>query len=143
MGVLEVKNLSIGYRNKDQVKVIQHDINVSLEKGQIISLMGQNGVGKTTFIKTISGLLDQLGGEILYGGKSVEKLSKLELAQQLSVVLTEKPYSQTFPFWNLSPLVDTLIQGGWAHYLYMIKKSLIGLFLKHISITWRIGKYTS
>ena len=124
MGVLEVKNLSIGYRNKDQAKVIQHDINVSLEKGQIISLMGQNGVGKTTFIKTISGLLDQLGGEILYGGKSVEKLSKLELAQQLSVVLTEKPYSQ-----NLSVLELIAIgrhpYSGWLGTLSSHDKEII------------------
>ena len=99
MSLLEVKNLSIGYPSKDQNKVIQSEISVSLESGQIVSLMGQNGVGKTTFIKTISGLLNPIKGEILFDGRPLEQLSAADMSKKLSVVLTEKPYAQ-----NLSVL---------------------------------------
>ena len=99
MNALEVNKLSIGYPDKKGDKVIQSDINLSLKAGQIISLMGQNGVGKTTFIKTISGLLEKLSGEVLYNNIPLAQLSPQQLARELSVVLTEKPYSQ-----NLSVL---------------------------------------
>ncbi|MAE86876.1 MAG: ATP-binding protein [Flammeovirgaceae bacterium] len=135
MGVLEVKNLCIGYENKGQTKVIQKDINLSLERGQIISLMGQNGVGKTTFIKTISGLLDQLSGEIVYNGKSITRLSKLELARQLSVVLTEKPYSQ-----NLSVLELIAIgrhpYSGWMGTLSEHDKKIIDWAISETHINY-------
>lgn len=99
MSLLEVKNLSIGYSNGKSTKLIQKGINLQLDAGQIVSLMGQNGVGKTTFIKTISGLLPSLAGDVLYQGNNLKKISKGDMAKEMSVVLTEKPYSQ-----NLSVL---------------------------------------
>ncbi len=95
MKLLETKSLSIGYESSGQSpKVLQSDINVQISSGEIISLMGQNGVGKTTFIKTLSGLLPKLKGEVLYENKPLQQLSKLDLAKRLSIVLTEKPFSQ-------------------------------------------------
>lgn len=93
MELLKTHSLKIGYREKDSEKVLQKNINISLEKGQIISLVGQNGVGKTTFIKTLSGLLEPLDGEVFFDSRNLKEIPKNLLATKFSVVLTEKPVS--------------------------------------------------
>ncbi len=52
MKLIHTQSLAIGYIEGRTNKVLQENINLSLSSGEIISLMGQNGVGKTTFIKT-------------------------------------------------------------------------------------------
>lgn len=94
MKLLTTKELTIGHTGrKGEQKVLQKNINVSVESGEIVSLMGQNGVGKTTFIKTISGLLPRLAGDIYYNHTALEELSPNQLARQLSIVLTERPHA--------------------------------------------------
>ncbi|MEQ8240712.1 MAG: ABC transporter ATP-binding protein [Cyclobacteriaceae bacterium] len=93
MSLFQTKNLSIGYRDKTGNKVLQKELNLTIQAGDIVSLMGQNGVGKTTFIKTISGLLEPLGGDIFYSNKPLSQLTPQSLSKQLSLVLTEKPFS--------------------------------------------------
>lgn len=99
MNLLETKSLAIGYRLGREERVIQQDISVQVKPGEIVSLMGQNGVGKTTFIKTVSGLLPALGGEVYYGEMPLNRLSNPELARTLSLVLTDRSFS-----YNLSVL---------------------------------------
>ena len=50
MKLIHTQSLAIGYTEGRSNKVLQENINLSLSSGEIISLMGQNGVGKTTFI---------------------------------------------------------------------------------------------
>ncbi len=93
-GLLETKSLTIGYSQSAGTKILQQDLSLSIAKGETISLMGQNGVGKSTFIKTISGLIPALGGEVFIQNQKISALSKNEMARSMSVVLTEKPYAQ-------------------------------------------------
>ena len=88
MSLFHTTQLSIGYSSD---KPIQQNINISLEKGQIISLMGQNGVGKTTFLKTIAKLIPVISGEVFYDKQSLRVLSTFDLSRRLSLVLTERP----------------------------------------------------
>lgn len=91
--LLHTQNLSIGYQENKSRKILQKGMNLELCEGEIISLIGQNGVGKTTFIKTISGLLPSQGGEIYFSDVLLEKLNRNALAKKFSVVLTDKPSS--------------------------------------------------
>ena len=93
MSLLETKSLSIGYHSKNEHKQLQQDINVVLNKGEIVSLMGQNGVGKTTFIKSIAGLHTPLSGEVFIDRNNLNSLSQSDLSKKISLVLTEKPFS--------------------------------------------------
>lgn len=93
MKLLETRSLSIGYQEHEAANPLQKDINVHLRPGEIVSLMGQNGVGKTTFIKTIAGLLPKLSGEVFYQSKNLKHFSANKLAKELALVLTEKPFS--------------------------------------------------
>lgn len=65
--LLECKNVYKNYGKKEVLK----DVNLKIEEGKIIGLLGKNGSGKTTLIKAINGLLSVNKGEILIGGKKI------------------------------------------------------------------------
>ena len=93
MKLMHTQSLTIGYTEGRTNKVLQENINLSLASGEIISLMGQNGVGKTTFIKTLSGLHKGISGSVYHQDRLIDEISKSSLARQISVVLTEKPFA--------------------------------------------------
>lgn len=69
MAMLEVKDLAVNYGVINAVKGVSFKIN----EGEIVSLIGANGAGKTTILKTISGLLKSVGGTITYEGREIQK----------------------------------------------------------------------
>ena len=70
--LLEVKHVNKSFNNKEILK----DVNIKIDGGKIIGLLGKNGAGKTTLIKLINDLLTPTSGEILVNGKSVGIESK-------------------------------------------------------------------
>ena len=70
--LLEVKHINKSFNNKEILK----DVNIKIDGGKIIGLLGKNGAGKTTLIKLINDLLTPTSGEILVNGKSVGIESK-------------------------------------------------------------------
>ncbi len=75
--LIEVKNLDVSYGD---VQVLW-DINIQIERGMVVSLVGSNGAGKTTFLRALSGLLKYKNGDILYDGKSLKNLSSDEIVE--------------------------------------------------------------
>ncbi|WP_062352231.1 ABC transporter ATP-binding protein [Bacillus kwashiorkori] len=69
MGLLEIKNLTGGYTKKNVLK----NINFSVNKGEIVALIGLNGAGKSTTIKHIIGLMEPKTGEITIDGKTMKE----------------------------------------------------------------------
>lgn len=88
--IIETKNLSIGYTSKKQVTTIASNLNISLKKGNLVCLLGQNGIGKTTLLRTLTGVQPLLNGSISINQKELHKYNNLELAKNISLVLTEK-----------------------------------------------------
>lgn len=88
--ILSTINLSIGYRNKNAKVTIAENLNLNLVSGKLISLIGANGIGKSTLLRTITGIQKPLSGKVLLSDKDITTFKPLELAQNLSVVLTEK-----------------------------------------------------
>ncbi|MEY4959293.1 MAG: ABC transporter ATP-binding protein [Streptomycetaceae bacterium] len=66
--LLEVKNLKVGYGKIIAVK----DISITVNQGEIVTLIGSNGAGKSTTLRTISGLLKPKSGEILFEGNRID-----------------------------------------------------------------------
>ena len=84
---LLANNLSIGYGND---KIIFSDISFAAAEGDLIALLGVNGIGKSTLLRTISGLQKSVSGRILIEGKELQSLSVQERAKLISIVLTER-----------------------------------------------------
>lgn len=84
--VLECKSLTAGYNKKSVVS----DVNVEINRGEIVTIIGANGAGKSTVLKTIAGLLPAIDGNILFDGKNLNDISSKEKARKLSVLLTDK-----------------------------------------------------
>jgi iron complex transport system ATP-binding protein len=88
--ILSASNISIGYSNKKETTVVASQVTVSLEKGKLTALIGANGIGKSTLLRTLIGIQSPLSGKVFLKEKDIHSLDNLTLAQHLSVVLTDK-----------------------------------------------------
>ncbi|WP_282055182.1 ABC transporter ATP-binding protein [Maribacter luteus] len=86
---LKVNDLSIGYRNKNEMTVIAKELDFQLEQGELAAIVGVNGIGKSTLLRTLGNVQSKLSGSIQLDGKDLKKHSPIELASTISVVLTE------------------------------------------------------
>lgn len=88
--ILKTSDLSIGYKSKKETVTIAENLNLNLLSGKLISLIGANGIGKSTLLRTITGIQKPLSGKVFLSDQDITTFKPLELAQNLSVVLTEK-----------------------------------------------------
>ena len=82
-----MNQLSVGYNGRPLIS----DINVELERGQILTLIGPNGSGKSTILKSISQHLPIISGNVMLDGEDMEEMSFKELSTKVAVVLTTRP----------------------------------------------------
>ena len=104
MEVLKTTDLTIGYKSNKQTKIIASNISISLQAGKLISLIGSNGIGKSTFLKTISGIIPPIVGNVHLNSKEIKNYAANELAENLSLVLTEKLPTSTLSVYELIAL---------------------------------------
>ncbi len=102
---LRIKNLTCGYRNKPTLCQVSFEV----AEGELLSILGPNGVGKTTLFKTILGLIEALGGEIMIDQENIHALSPANLAKLIAYV----PQSQYLPF--PFRVIDIVVMGRLAH----------------------------
>lgn len=103
--VLEIKNLNVQYKtkgtvfNKEKVVNAVNDLNLSIEKGEIIAVAGESGCGKSTLASAICRLIPVASGEILFHGVDILKLKgkKLKVYRQALQMIFQNPYSSLNP----------------------------------------------
>ena len=83
--ILKAEALSIGYKTKKVETIVGSHINFELQKGQLIGLVGANGIGKSTLLRTLIKVQPALSGRISLNDKDLNANSTLELAKQLIV----------------------------------------------------------
>lgn len=88
--ILITSHLNIGYKSKKGVTTIAENLNLNLETGKLITLIGANGIGKSTLLRTLTGIQKPLSGNVYLNERNISDYQPLELAQNLSLVLTEK-----------------------------------------------------
>ena len=88
--ILTTSNLSVGYSSKKVTNTIASNINLTLKKGELIALIGANGIGKSTLLRTLIGIQPPLSGNVILNGKNISDYNSISFAQNLSIVLTEK-----------------------------------------------------
>lgn len=101
---LSVKNLVCGYGGKS----VTGKITLKVEPGEVLCVLGPNGVGKSTFFKTIQGFLKPVGGEVEYNGKAIQEWDRESLARHIAYV--PQVQSQPFPF----NVIEVVVMGRAA-----------------------------
>ena len=86
MNSIETKNINIAYGN---VNIVE-DLNLEIPKGKITTIIGANGCGKSTILKTIARSLKAKSGDIYINSKNINEQSSKEIARKMAVV-TGKP----------------------------------------------------
>lgn len=94
--MINIHSLSIGYKQKRKINCLQKDINFSCNEGDFTLLIGKNGCGKSTLIKTIYGILPPFSGTISVNKQDISDFSIHERSKLISVVLTKRIYSEKF-----------------------------------------------
>ena len=83
---IRLDNLAVGYQGKPLI----HNINIGINKGEIVTLIGPNGSGKSTILKSITRQLKWIAGNVFYDDTSLLELSYKDMASKMAVVLTER-----------------------------------------------------
>ncbi|SDS64009.1 iron complex transport system ATP-binding protein [Formosa sp. Hel1_31_208] len=102
--ILKTKDLSIGYTSKKETSVISKNINIELNQGELIGLVGANGIGKSTLLRTLTTIQAPIDGSILLNEKTISDYTSRELAQTMSLVLTEQLISKNLSVFELVAL---------------------------------------
>ena len=87
---LSLNDLYIGYDDDASRHVVAEALNASLTGGTMTCLVGSNGVGKSTLMRTLSGFQPALGGEVRIDGCELSSYTPRELSERVGVVLTER-----------------------------------------------------
>ena len=89
--ILATEHLSIGYApRRGPRRVVASNLNLTLHAGEVVCLLGPNGVGKSTLLRTLVGMQPPLDGRVWLDGVDLSTLSAREIARRVSVVLTER-----------------------------------------------------
>jgi iron complex transport system ATP-binding protein len=121
METVVLHNLSIGYTAKGNDRVVASGLNAAIKSGELTCLLGQNGIGKSTLLRTLSAFQPALAGEIFIqrqesGDKSQEigTFTDKELSRLIGVVLTEKPDVQNMTVTELVGMGRSPYTGFWG-----------------------------
>ena len=111
---VELRDLCIGYKTSHSVRCVADHITANISCGQLTCLLGRNGVGKSTLLRTLSGFQPRLGGNITVMGRPLDDYSDRELARTLGVVLTERPDMQHTTVFELVAMGRSPYTGFWG-----------------------------
>ena len=105
MSVLEVKNLNLGFQNEDKFRQALFDVSLTLEKGKMLSVVGESGCGKSMTAMSILGLIPKTaritGGKILFNGENLLTKTKSEMQHIRGAKIALIPQD---PMTSLNPL---------------------------------------
>ena len=113
---IELRGLNIGYIGKIGVKTVATNINASIRRGELTCLLGANGVGKSTLLRTLSAFQPKLAGEIFIDGREIGQYTAQELSRLIGVVLTEKPELRNMSVEELVCVGRSPYTGFWGNY---------------------------
>ena len=101
---LELKNIEVFYGSVKALK----DVSINLKRGEIVTLLGANGAGKTTILRAITGLIQPKLGEIWFNGQKIDKLPPYErVSLGINMVPEER---HVYPYMSVK---DNLLMGAY------------------------------
>ena len=123
MNTVVLKDLSIGYTQKGNEKLVAQGLNAAINSGELTCLLGCNGVGKSTLLRTLSAFQPALGGDVMinyelritnYELRSLTSFTDKELSRLIGIVLTEKPDVRNMTTEDLVGMGRSPYTGFWG-----------------------------
>ena len=115
--LLRTEDLNIGYKKGSKAQmIIATGLKLEIFKGELVCLVGPNGVGKSTLLRTLAGLHDPLGGRVILKERDISSISSLEMARIQGLVLTEKIEMEGFNVFDMIAL-GRFPHTDWKGYL--------------------------
>ena len=108
--VLRINDLTTGYGSR----VVSSHIHASLQPGELVSLLGSNGVGKSTLLRTLSVSLPPIDGDVYLDEKPLSCLTDAERSRMISIVLTERVDSRSMTVQELVGMGRSPYTGFWG-----------------------------
>lgn len=102
--ILETIDLEIGFTSKKEKKAIASGLHLNLTEGKLVTLIGENGIGKSTLLRTLTGIQPPLKGKVLLYEKDLKKLNINYLSKNISIVLTDRIIASNLTVWELIAL---------------------------------------
>ena len=112
--MVKLSQLGIGYASKNGVKRVAAGITAAVLSGELTCLLGQNGIGKSTLLRTLSAFQPRLEGDIHINGRSLDDYTDRQLSRVVGVVLTEKPDVRNMTVSELVGLGRSPYTGFWG-----------------------------
>ena len=107
--IMEVKDLSVHFKlnRKNTVHAVTH-VNLTINQGETVGLVGESGCGKTTLGRAIKHIYEPTSGEVIYNGESVQKMNKAELRRYKQDVqmIFQDPYSSLDPRMTIGEIIS-------------------------------------
>jgi iron complex transport system ATP-binding protein len=97
MTALATHDLAVGYRTRRRRRAVLERVNLSVRVGELVCLLGPNGIGKSTLLRTLARMQPALWGRIELDGADLRTINQMELARRLGVVLTERVLVEALP----------------------------------------------
>lgn len=134
--MIKIENLNWKYEEREILK----DININIEKGKFYTILGQNGSGKTTFLKNIVGILENESSQICIDGKNLREYSKKDIAKKIALVSQQEDINFNFT-------VEEVVSMGRNPYIEFLKtesekdKEIIKKAMKIANIEYLSNRY--
>jgi len=87
---LRTRDLAVGYRSRRTRRAVLEHVNLAVHPGELVCLLGPNGIGKSTLLRTLARMQPALWGSVELGGSDLRSIPHIERARRLGVVLTER-----------------------------------------------------
>lgn len=122
--ILEVKDVSLYYKEKNSINTIAENINFSIRKGEILGLLGKSGCGKSTLSRAIAGLNDKYKGQIIYHDETDSKIQ----------MVFQDPYSSLNPCKTIGFILSEPLKNQKKLSTEEIKKQVLEI-LKQVELS--------
>lgn len=140
--VIETTDLTIGYRRGRVSNKVQEKLNLSLFSGELTCLLGANGTGKSTLLRTLSASQPSLGGELLLLGKPITSYTEKERSKMIGIVLTDKTFAGGLTVYEVVALGRQPHTGFFGR-LHREDRLLINHAVEAVGISHKVRSYFS
>ena len=112
--MIRIEDLTVGYASGNGTRTVATGLSASLHGGEMTCLIGANGVGKSTLLRTLSGFQPPLAGDIYIDGRKISSHTPSQLSRMISVVLTDRPATGNLTVEELVALGRSPYTGFWG-----------------------------